>query len=178
MMLHDDLYDLVVRISLYSMAGEACVAFIMAFAGAVSRKLSKTKFYTWCMYIIGACGGISLLVAITGMLELIAEGVGLANLFLIIVLAACAITELTYDDREEVAKARGPERPPEFALRHWFRSPDNIETQKFEGGYDGSLNREFERKKPVIISAEERQEQEQKPNAAPSDHEDWMDLWS
>ncbi len=153
--------------------------FILGFAGGVSRKVASSKFYnTWCLRILGAWGGISFLACTTGMLELIAEGVGLANLFLIIVLAACAITELTYDDREEVAKARGPERPPEFALRHWFRSPDNIETQKFEGGYDGSLNREFERKKPVIISAEERQEQEQKPNAAPSDHEDWMDLWN
>lgn len=157
---------------------DACVLFVIAFVGAVIGNLETAKFYKQAIKILSICGGILILVAITALLELIAEGVGMANLFLLGTLAVCAITELTYDDREEVAKARGPERPPEFAMRHWLMSPDGIDTQKFEGGYDGSLNREFERKKPAALSAEERREQEQKPNEAPSEHEDWMDLWN
>lgn len=156
-------------------------AFVML-VGFIESELAKTpaKRKQWATVMFSGIG-FSLfcdLVVILAIAEDDCEGLGQGLVFCIIVIGSILITKLTYDDREEVAKARGPERPPEFALRHWFRSPDNIETQKFEGGYDGSLNREFERKKPVIISAEERQEQEQKPNAAPSDHEDWMDLWN
>ena len=37
-----------------------------------------------------------------------------------------------------------PPQPPTYVEKHWQHSPGGIETQKFEGDYDGSLNKEFE----------------------------------
>lgn len=37
-------------------------------------------------------------------------------------------------------------KSPEYVDKNWQHSPGGIETQKFEGEYDGQLNKEFEQK--------------------------------
>ena len=39
-----------------------------------------------------------------------------------------------------------PPKPPAYVDKNWQHSPGGIETQKFEGGYNGELNKEFEQK--------------------------------
>ena len=74
------------------------------------------------------------------------DGGGGAALLLLLFFFGCGLAGATSGGLFNETSVPTRPKPPAYVDKNWQHSPGGIETQKFEGGYDGRLNKEFEGK--------------------------------
>lgn len=75
-----------------------------------------------------------------------ADEIGIGPALLLIGIITIAGVSGWKDSGASNAAPPPPPKPPAYVDKNWQHSPGGIETQKFEGGYNGELNKEFEQK--------------------------------
>lgn len=74
------------------------------------------------------------------------DSIGFGPVFILIIFFVICGANGWKDSGASNAAPPPPPKPPAYVDKHWQHSPGGIETQKFEGGYNGELNKEFEQK--------------------------------